>query len=89
MKPGTVIAAIVTLAVVATAATGLYLIGPPSEQRAREADNGRVRDLTQLEQRVDRYRRTRDTLPETLDMLVDENGLNPLPTDPVTGERYV
>ncbi len=78
-----------TIAVVAAAiATGLYISGPPSEQRLERLDERRVADLRQLSAALRRYYAETAALPADLAELADGLRLSSLPLDPATAERY-
>jgi hypothetical protein len=61
--------AVAGLACVAAVGSGLWLMGPPSEQAARRIDDRRLEDLRTLAQGVDRYYEQNTALPESLDAM--------------------
>lgn len=83
--------ALVVLAVVAVAITGLILSGPPSQERARRIDQQRVNDLQSITYNVNQYYSDFDTLPTSLDEMVSRLGTRMSimsPGDPATGQPY-
>ena len=74
--------------VVAAIAGGLYVMGSPSEARARGLDEHRVRDLQQVEAAVNVYWNRNRRIPASLDELNAVPGLAVSILDPVTGARY-
>jgi len=73
-------AAAAALACVAAVGSGLWLMGPPSEQAARRIDDRRVEDLRSIAAGVDRYYEQNAALPESLGAL-DAALPTPLPLD--------
>jgi hypothetical protein len=76
--------AVVTVSVV----TGLVLVGPPSEERARKLDERRVEDLRRLSTAVDLYRSRRGSLPTSLNEASRETEDVQTVGDPLTGRPY-
>ena len=76
------------VAVIAAVIAGFVLSGTPLEQRLKRLDASRVSDLQQLSYALDAYWEERQSLPGTLDVLVDGRRLSRLPVDPVTREPY-
>jgi len=67
---------------------GLYISGPPSEQRLLRLDEQRTRDLRILSAAIDAYRIGNGSFPRTLDSVMEAQRLRNIPVDPVTGDRY-
>jgi len=78
----------VVVLVVTAAVTGLFLLGPPREERDRTLDTMRVSDLREAARAVDRYWATKDTLPPSLEALSKERGISLTVLDPETGQPY-
>ena len=57
-------------AVLAAIVAGFLVIGSPNDIRQRRVDQTRVRDLAAIANQVGAYRRTHQTLPESLNDLV-------------------
>jgi hypothetical protein len=79
---------LLTVVVVAAVATGIYLIGSPSEERARRLDRKRVEHLANLTRAVDVYWIRHARIPPTLDELRKEVGDSVTTIDPGTSARY-
>lgn len=76
------------LACVAAVGSGLWLMGPPSEQAARRIDDRRVEDLRSLARGVDVYYGQHAALPESLDAMNTALQTTLLLQDPQTGAPY-
>ena len=74
--------------VVVAAVSGLIVLGPPSEQRARRLDDRRVEDLRGITRAVDLYWTRHGRLPASLDELSRESGVNIDSRDPGTTQLY-
>ena len=72
--------------VVASVATALFVMDPPSRQRAERLDQLRVTHLQLLSQRIDDHVLVHGRLPEQL--AVVDSGPGPAIVDPVTGRSY-
>jgi len=83
-----VLVIIVVLVVLGALGGGFYLIGPPSEGRARRLDERREMDLQRLQLAADLYWTRNKRLPATLDELAAEAGTNIYSRDPQTGQPY-
>jgi multidrug efflux pump subunit AcrA (membrane-fusion protein) len=81
---GTAVIALVAIAVIA----GLFLIGPPGEERKRKLDAIRVSDLRAIAAAVDRYWTTHSALPASLEALAKERDTSVRLLDPETGQPY-
>jgi len=78
------IIAVVAIAIIA----GFFVLGTPQAERMRKFDNLRVNNLQDIQWQVINYWQTKKTLPDNLDLLInDTNGVRP-PVDPETGESY-
>ena len=78
----------VVVVVIGMIAVGLFLIGPPSEMRARELDRRRLETLRGASYAVDAYHVRYGHLPSTLDVLAQEAGGTASFRDPVTRQPY-
>ena len=78
----------VTVAVTAAVIAGIYLLGSPSEERARRLDDRRVQDLSGISQAIDVYWTRQSSLPSSLDQLRSDTGANVTVSDPATNARY-
>ena len=74
--------------VVVAVGSGLMVLGPPSEERARRLDDRRVADLRGITRAVDLYWTRRGRLPSSLDHLSQESGVNISSRDPGTAQDY-
>lgn len=75
------------LAVAAAVLAGFILLESPAEARQRELDSQRIRDLDRLSGMARVYWQRHERLPETLDALSAEPGLNVPLRDP-DGQPY-
>jgi hypothetical protein len=82
-----VLAGVVSLVVVAAIATGVVILGSPSEERARRLDRLRVSELEGLKTAVEFYHRANGRLPASLSELASEPGVR-VSADPTTSEPY-
>ena len=76
-----------TVVVVATVA-GLFVLGSPTEERARRIDARRVTDLQGIAAATNLFWTRHARLPETLDDLASEPGVVINSRDPEAGEPY-
>lgn len=83
-----VAALVSSTAVLIVVIAAFLMIGSPAEQRLKRLDERRVADLRQLAWAVDAYWAERETLPGTLEALVDGRRLTQLPTDPADAGAY-
>lgn len=83
-----VLVIIVVLVVLGALGGGFYLIGPPSEGRARRLDERREMDLQRLQLATNLYWTRNNRLPATLDELAAEAGTNIYSRDPQTEQPY-
>src|SRR5687768_9736947 len=79
---------VVTVAVTAAVLAGIYLLGSPSEERARRLDERRVQDLSGISQAIDVYWTRQSNLPASLEQLRSETGASITVVDPLTGAPY-
>jgi hypothetical protein len=88
MSVNQVFAWVASAAAVVVVLVGLYLSGPPNEQRMLRLDARRVQDLQALARSIDAYRNENSALPETLEELIVGQRLSNMPVDPVSGDTY-
>jgi hypothetical protein len=81
------LAVVVSLVVVAAVATGVIMLGAPSEERARRLDQRRVSNLQGIGSAVTFYHAQNGRLPASLDELSRQPGVGIL-NDPVTGAPF-
>jgi len=79
---------LLTVVVLSAITGGMLLLGPPSEERARQLDERRVQDLTSIAGAVDLYWTRYAKLPSSLDEVRQEPGSNGRVTDPGTNQPY-
>lgn len=82
------IALSVPLLVAAAITYGLFLAGPPSEQRKIMLDRKRVAEIGNIEQAIDLYHAREGNLPETLTLLREKLQPQLSIDDPETGRPY-
>ncbi len=80
-----IIILIVTVAIVA----GFFIVGSPTEERARRFDNQRVSDLQNIQLQIINYWQSKGRLPEKLSDLTDSISGFVAPRDPETATDYV
>lgn len=80
---------IVVLAVLGVIVTGLFIVGSPTQERARRLDSQRLSDLQQITYAVDTYYNSEGRLPTDLTELAGARNvyLNSI-TDPKSREPY-
>ena len=84
-----VLVGVTMVVIVAAVVTGIVMIGPPSEERARRLDERRAGELQRIGFAVDAYWTMKGRLPASLEELSKESGAIGVPTsDPVTGAPY-
>ena len=90
MKPtlGTVLFGAAVTTVIAAVVAGLFVLGSPTEERARRMDDRRVADLQAIVAATDLYWTRHSRLPATLDDLTAEPGVKISTGDPVSSEIY-
>ncbi|HEY4488009.1 MAG TPA: DUF5671 domain-containing protein, partial [Candidatus Paceibacterota bacterium] len=74
--------------VLATIIAGFFIIGTPQELRKMKQDDRRVQDLQNLQWQIVNYWQQKETLPTSLEQLLDPISGATIPVDPVTGESY-
>ena len=77
LKPFHVFQALVIFSVLAVVVTGFFVIGSPSEERARKLDQQRVNDLQQVTSAIDQYYNlnNRYQLPSSLLLIQQERNV--------------
>ena len=77
------------IAVVAAIVAGFGVIGSPADMRARRLDEAKVSTLQSIRADVENYRRTHDSLPDTIEQLQQADPTRmPIPAQPVSGLPY-
>jgi hypothetical protein len=79
---------IVVLVVLGALGGGVYLIGPPADERARRFDMRRETDLQRLRLAANLYWTRNGRLPPTLEDLHKEAGTGIYARDPESGQPY-
>ncbi len=82
------LAVVLVIVVGAAVASGIVIIGSPSEERTRRLDTRRVEDLQRIAGAVEVYHQRHQRVPESLEELSKEPGLSSIARDPVTGRPY-
>ena len=81
--------AIVVVAVVSAIVAGLWTVGSPSQERARQYDQQRMNELQQIANAIDQYWSRTGLLPADLNVLVSRRDYYlPSLVDPRTGRPY-
>jgi hypothetical protein len=75
-------------AVLTAVVTGLFVLGSPTEERARRLDDRRVEDLQGIRAAADLYWTRHSQLPASLDDLTAEPGVTIRVGDPTSLEVY-
>jgi len=89
MRSRNVAAVVAIVVVVAAVATGLVMLGPPSEQRALVLDERRVASMQALRSAIETYWHDHGRLPGSIAELVQANQVLVADTkDPVTNREY-
>jgi hypothetical protein len=86
-RPG-MVGGLLTIVVAAAVAGGVFVLGSPSEERARRLDERRVQDLIGIQGAVDVYWSQHATLPPSLGELATEPYGKLRAQDPRTTEAY-
>lgn len=86
-NPGRVLMIAAAVAILATVAAAIYVMGAPGEQRQRRLDERRVADLAAIQQAVEAYHREHGVLPPVLPTLAARPGLGLEIVDPA-GQPY-
>lgn len=80
---------IVSVIIISAVVYGIVIIGSPASQRARQMDERRVNDLSNIQgQIVYTQWQSKGTVPTSLDDLKDQISGNIVPTDPETNASY-
>jgi hypothetical protein len=82
-----VLLGVTVLVVVTAVVTGIVILGPPGEERARQLDQRRARELAGIELNVDAYWTMKGRLPASLEE-VSKESLGFSASDPVTSAPY-
>jgi hypothetical protein len=89
MRVRSVAAVVAVVVVVAAVATGLVMLGPPSEQRALALDERRAASLQAMRFAIDAYWHGQMRLPRSIGELLQGNMVLVADTkDPVSGREY-
>jgi hypothetical protein len=88
LPPGSVLLGASVAAVVTAVVAGLFILGSPSEERARRVDRRRVADLQGIAAATDLYWTRHSRLPASLDELNAEPGVRISTGDPAGSESY-
>ena len=88
LSPGQVLFGASVTMVIAAVGTGLFVLGSPTEERARRIDDRRVADLQGIVAATDLYWTRHSRLPEALDDLAAEPGVRIATSDPASSEIY-
>jgi len=84
-KLAVIISSVIVLVAVIT---GFALIGSPVDERLRRLDEHRIDDLRRLFAVISEIYVLTDSLPDSLEDLVNGRQLSQLPTDPESGAMY-
>jgi len=87
-SPGSILVGVAAVAVVAAVVTGLFVLGSPMEERARRLDDRRVTDLQGIMAATNLYWTRYSRVPDSLDELIGEPGVQISTADPATSEVY-
>jgi hypothetical protein len=74
--------------VVVAIAVGLFVLGSPSDERARRTDDRRVSDLQGIKAAVDLYWTRHSVVPASMTDLTAEPGVRIGVSDPVSSDPY-
>lgn len=88
MTTDRVVAVTVSVLVAAVIAVGLFLVGPPAEQRRLRFDERRVDDLRLIARAARVHWNRSGALPEELAPLADGQNLDHVPVDPASRDAY-
>ena len=87
--PGSVLLGASVTTVITAVVAGLFVLGSPTEERARRVDRRRVADLRRIVAATDLYWTRHSRLPASLDELNAEPGVGIGTRDPASSEFYV
>ena len=79
-----IIIAVVAISIVA----GFFVLGTPQAERLKKLDDTRISNLQDIQWQIINYWQTKKTLPENLDLLVNETQGTRPPVDPETQSVY-
>jgi hypothetical protein len=85
---GTVLFGAAVMTVITAVVAGLYILGSPTEERARRIDDRRVADLQGIVAATDLYWTRNSRLPASLNDLTAEPGVRISTRDPASSEIY-
>ena len=88
ISPGSMLLGAAVVAVLAAVVTGLFVLGSPTEERARRIDDRRVEDLQGIRAATDLYWTRHSQLPASLGDLTAEPGVTIRTGDPTSSETY-
>ena len=88
LSPKTVLFGASVTTVIGSVVAGLFMLGFPSEERARRVDERRVADLQEIVVATDLYWTRHSRLPASLDDLTAQPGVRISIGDPVSSEIY-
>jgi type II secretory pathway pseudopilin PulG len=86
-NPGRVLMIVAAVAILATVAAAIYVMGAPGAQRQHRLDERRVADLSAIQQAVEAHHREHGVLPPDLPTLAARPGLGLAIVDPA-GQQY-
>jgi hypothetical protein len=81
------LAGFVTVVVICAIVAGIFVLGPPSDERARRLDERRVAQLIEIAQAIDGYSIQHKRLPASFDELQAQT-VAAIDRDPVTNAPY-
>jgi hypothetical protein len=84
-----VLVGVIVVVVLAAIVTGLVILGPPGEERARRIDERRVDELQRIAAAARLFHMRHGRLPPALSSMAAEPGVSLELLDPVTREPYV
>ena len=88
LSPGTVLFGAAVTTVIKAVVAGLFILGSPTEERARRIDDRRVADLQGIVAATDLYWTRHSRLPASLGDLTAEPGVRVNTGDPASSEIY-
>ncbi len=88
LPSASVLSGVSAAVVIAAVAAGLFVVGSPAEERARRFDERRVTDLHGIAAATDLFWRRYSRLPESLEALSAESGVQIVTADPLGSKAY-
>ena len=88
LSTGSVLLGAAVAAVLAAVVAGLFVLGSPTEERARRMDDRRVADLQGIRAATDLFWTRHSRVPASLDDLSAEPGVTIRTGDPSSSEMY-